>query len=167
MKLASLQDLYEEELKDIYYAEKKIVKALPAMAKAATSPELKQAFQSHLEQTREHVSRLDQVFEGLGIRSKSKTCRAMDGIIAECEEFLDEDATPEVRDAGLISMAQRVEHYEIAAYGTVKTYAKQLGKSDQARLLDQTLREESETDKKLTQLAETRGVNQKATAGAR
>jgi ferritin-like metal-binding protein YciE len=154
MKLNTLQDLLIEELQDIYDAENQILKALPKMAKAASAPELQQAFEEHLQQTRTHVERLDQVFEQFGAKSKRKTCKAMQGLITEGDEMIKEKADPAVRDAGLIAAAQRVEHYEMAAYGTVRTYARQLGQQQAARLLQQTLDEEGTTDKKLTQLAE-------------
>lgn len=154
MKLNTLQDLLIEELQDIYDAENQILKALPKMAKAASAPQLQQAFEEHLQQTRTHVERLDQVFEQFGAKSKRKTCKAMQGLITEGDEMIKEKADPAVRDAGLISAAQRVEHYEMAAYGTVRTYARQLGQQQAARLLQQTLDEEGTTDKKLTQLAE-------------
>jgi len=154
MKLNTLQDLLIEELQDIYNAENQIIKALPKMAKAASAPQLQQAFEEHLQQTRTHVERLEQVFEQFGAKAKGKTCKAMQGLITEGEEMIKEKADPAVRDAGLISAAQRVEHYEMAAYGTVRTYARQLGQQQAAKLLQQTLDEEGTTDKKLTQLAE-------------
>ena len=154
MKLNTLQDLLIEELQDIYDAENQILKALPKMAKAASAPQLQQAFEEHLEQSRKHVESLDQVFEQFGAKAKSKTCKAMQGLITEGEEMIKEKADPAVRDAGLIAAAQRVEHYEMAAYGTVRTYARQLGQQQAAKLLQQTLDEEGTTDKKLTQLAE-------------
>jgi ferritin-like metal-binding protein YciE len=154
MKLASLQDLLVEQLQDLHDAENQILKALPKMAKAASAPELRQAFEEHLEQSRIHVERLDRVFEQIGAKSKGKPCKAMQGLIAEGEEMIKEKAEPEVRDAGLIAAAQRVEHYEIAGYGCVRTYAAQLGQKQAAQLLQQTLDEEGTTDKKLTQLAE-------------
>ena len=154
MKLNTLQDLLIEELQDIYDAENQILKALPKMAKAASAPQLQQAFEEHLQQTRTHVERLDQVFEQFGAKSKRKTCKAMQGLITEGDAMIKEKADPAVRDAGLIAAAQRVEHYEMAAYGTVRTYARQLGQQQAANLLQQTLDEEGTTDKKLTQLAE-------------
>jgi ferritin-like metal-binding protein YciE len=125
------------------------------MAKAASAPELRQAFEEHLEQTRTHVERLDQVFQQFGAKSKGKTCKGMQGLITEGDELIKEKADPAVRDAGLIAAAQRVEHYEMAAYGTVRTYAQQLGQQRAASLLQQTLDEEGATDKQLTRLAET------------
>lgn len=163
MKLESLRELYIEELRDLYHAEKQLVKALPKMAEAATSPELQTAFENHLEETRGHVERLEQIFDRLDIPARGKTCKAMVGLIEEAQELLDEDAEPHVRDAGLIAMAQRVEHYEIAGYGTVRTYAEDLGDQDAAELLQQTLDEEGECDHKLTELAET--INLEAMAG--
>lgn len=155
MKMKTLRDLYVEELRDLYSAEKKLTKALPKMAKAATSPELKAAFTEHLQQTKGHVQRLETIFEQIGKKATGKTCRAMEGLIIEGEELIDEEPEPTVLDAGLISAAQRVEHYEIAGYGSVRTYARALGEQDAARLLQETLDEETETDKKLTALAET------------
>jgi ferritin-like metal-binding protein YciE len=154
MKLDTLKDLYVEELKDLYSAENQILKALPAMVKAAGSPDLKAGFEEHLNQTREHVSRLEQIFEGLGKNPKGKHCRGMEGVLEEGKELLKEDAEPEVLDAGLISAAQHVEHYEIAGYGVCRTYAKLLGDNKAAQLLQTTLNEEEMTDRKLTQLAE-------------
>ena len=137
-----------------YSAEKQLIKALPKMAKAATSEDLQQGFLNHLEQTKGHAERLEQVFELLGMKPKAKTCKAMEGLIDEGKELLEEDADPEVLDAGLIAAAQRVEHYEIAGYGRVRTYAELLGEQEAMELLQQTLDEEAETDKKLTQLSE-------------
>jgi ferritin-like metal-binding protein YciE len=154
MHLQDLQDLYVEELRDIYNAEKQLVKALPKMAKKAAHDELKQAFTDHLEQTRGHVERLEQIFEKLGKRAGGKVCKAMQGIVEEGKETMAEDAEPEVMDAALIAAAQRAEHYEIAAYGTVRTYARLLGDDKAAKLLQTTLDEEGDTDKKLTELAE-------------
>ena len=154
MELDTLRQLYIDELKDLYSAEKQLIKALPKMAKAATSPDLKQAFETHLEQTRRQVERLEQVFEGLEATPRGKKCVGMEGLIEEAQELIGEDPEPEVLDAGLISKAQHVEHYEIAGYGTVRSYALMLGESDQAALLQETLDEEGETDKLLTELAE-------------
>ncbi len=150
MKLRSLSDLFLDELSDLHSAEKQLLKALPKMAKAATADELRQAFEGHLEQTRGHVQRLESIFDELEESPRRKRCWAMEGLIAEGEEFLNEDAL----DAGLIAIAQRVEHYEIAAYGTAATYARHLGDAKAEELLRETLAEESETDKKLTKLAE-------------
>ena len=154
MKLESLQELYVEELKDLYSAENQILKALPQMVKGAASPQLKAGFEEHLVQTREHVSRLEQIFEGLGKSPKGKHCKGMEGVLEEGKELLKEDAEPEVMDAGLIAAAQHVEHYEIAGYGVCRTYARLLGDERAAKLLQTTLSEEEMTDKKLTQLAE-------------
>ncbi len=152
-KLKSLRDLMIDELKDLQNAEKQIIAALPKMQKKANNPELKNAFAEHLEQTREHVNRLEQVFDILGQKPQGKTCRAMQGIIEEAKEMMEEDGEPSVMDAALIACAQRVEHYEIAAYGCVRTYAKMLGIKDAEQLLQQTLEEEAQTDEKLTQIA--------------
>lgn len=156
MKLNSLHDLYIAELKDLYDAENRIVKALPKMAEAANSPDLRNAFEQHLEQTRGHVDRLEQIFQKMNEAPKGTKCKGIEGIIDEGEHMIDEadDAPPAVSDAGLIAAAQRVEHYEIAAYGTVRNFARRLGFEDHAMLLQQTLDEEGETDKKLTSLAE-------------
>ena len=154
MKLDSLQKLYVEELKDLYSAEKQLLKALPKMAKAATSPELKAAFPGHLEQTKGQVERLDRIFEALDKSPKGKKCKAMEGLVEEGAELIGEDADPDVLDAGLIAAAQKVEHYEIAGYGTVRTYAQLLGEEEAAGLLQQTLDEEAATDETLSQLAE-------------
>jgi ferritin-like metal-binding protein YciE len=162
--LETLQDLYVEELKDIYSAETQIMKALPKMAKAANNDQLRTAFEEHLEVTREQVRRLDTIFDELGTSPRGKHCKGMEGLIAEGSEMIEEDADPDVRDAGLISAAQRVEHYEIAAYGTVRTYASQLGLTNHAQLLQQTLDEEGQTDDRLTKLAEGR-VNRLAETG--
>jgi ferritin-like metal-binding protein YciE len=149
--MESVQDLFVEQLKDLYNAnaEVQLVKALPKMAKAATNPQLQSAFNEHLQQTRGHVERLERVFDKLGESPKGKKCKAMEVLIEEAKEMMDEDA-----DAGLIASAQRVEHYEIAGYGCVRTYARLLGDEQAARLLQQTLDEEGQTDKKLTDLAE-------------
>lgn len=154
MELETLQDLYVDELRDIYNAENQLVKALPKMAKAASDENLKQAFTDHLEQTKGHVERLDKLFEKLGEKATGKKCKAMEGLVEEGKEMIEEDAEPQVKDAGLIAAAQRVEHYEMAAYGTVHAYAKLLGDDQAAKLLQQTLDEEGAADKKLTKLAE-------------
>jgi len=153
MELASLRDLYEDELKDLFSAENQLLKALPKMAKAASSEELKAAFLTHLEQTKVHAERLEQICDALGISPKGKKCKAMEGLIEEGKELMEEDADPEVLDAGLIAAAQRVEHYEIAGYGCVRTYAGLLKDAKAAELLQQTLDEEGQTDKLLTKLA--------------
>ena len=157
----NLKELFTETLKDIYFAEKQILRALPKMAKEAESPELKQAFETHRDQTEGHVERLNEVFEQLGRPARGKTCEAILGIIDEAKEIMEEFKGAEALDAGLASSAQAVEHYEIARYGTLKTWALQLGLSDAAKLLDETLQEEIETDKLLTKLA-TSSVNKKA-----
>ena len=154
MKLDSLQKLYIEELRDLYNAENQLVKALPKMAKHASHQELKQAFEDHLEQTKEHVERLDEIFKRLDERPTGKTCKGMKGLIEEGSEILEKDGDESVLDAALIGAAQRVEHYEIAGYGTVRTFANMLGENEAAELLQQTLDEEGETDKLLTELAE-------------
>jgi ferritin-like metal-binding protein YciE len=154
MKIDSLKKLYIEELRDLYSAENQILKALPKMAKAATSKELKHAFNEHLAQTKGQVERLERIFTKLDTTPKGKTCKAMEGLVKEGEELLGEDAEPEILDAGLIAAAQRVEHYEMAGYGTVRTYATLLKETEAARLLQETLDEEGQTDKTLSQLAE-------------
>ncbi len=154
MKLNTLQKLYTDELRDLYNAENQLLKALPKMAKAASSEELKEAFEQHLEQTKGHVKRLEQVFEGLDEKPKGKTCRAMKGLIQEGSEILEEDGETSVRDAGIIVAAQKVEHYEIAGYGSVRTFAHLLGQNKAAELLQATLDEESETNEVLNRLAE-------------
>jgi ferritin-like metal-binding protein YciE len=154
VKLNSLRDLYITELKDLYDAENRILKALPKMAEASSSQDLRKAFEHHLEQTRRQTERLEQIFEKLDESPKGEKCKGIAGIIDEGEDIMDEDAPPAVRDAALIAAAQRVEHYEIAAYGTCRTYARRLGYADHAHLLNETLQEEGEADKKLTTLAE-------------
>jgi ferritin-like metal-binding protein YciE len=154
MELSSLKDLFVDELKDLYSAENQLLKALPKMAKAATSVELKAGFEKHLKQTEGHVERLEQIFADLDASPKGKKCKAMEGLVEEGAEVIDEDAEPEVKDAALIAAAQRVEHYEMAGYGCVRTYAKLLGNDNAVRLLQQTLDEEADTDKTLTKLAE-------------
>ncbi len=149
----TLNDLFIDTLKDIYFAERQIVKALPKMARAAQSPELKAAFKKHQEETQGQIERLQQVFELIGKPARGKTCEAIQGIIAEGEEIIEEFAGSSALDAGLISSAQAVEHYEIARYGTLKNWATQLGMKDAAALLDETLQEEGATDEALTQLA--------------
>jgi ferritin-like metal-binding protein YciE len=154
MKLDTLQKLYTDELRDLYNAENQLVKALPKMAKAASSKDLKAAFEKHLEQTKGHVERLEQVFEELGEKPKGKTCRAMKGLIEEGSEILKEDGEDSVIDAGIIVAAQKVEHYEIAGYGSVRTFAHLLGQNKAAELLQTTLDEEAETNQLLNRLAE-------------
>jgi ferritin-like metal-binding protein YciE len=163
MALESLQDLFLNELKDIYNAEKQIVRALPRMAKAAQAPELRQAFTKHLRETEGHVQRLERIFKSLGQAARGKKCKGMEGLIEEGKEILEEDGAPEVIDAALISAAQRVEHYEMAAYGCLRTYAQLLGMDEADGLLEQTLQEEEATDKALTALGEG-GLNQAAVA---
>ena len=153
-KEKTLDDLFLDTLKDIYYAEKKILKALPKMTRAASSADLKAAFEKHKDETEGHVERLQQVFEILGKRAQGKTCPAIDGIIEEGEEITEEFKGTPALDAGLISAAQAVEHYEITRYGTLKRWAEELGLSDAAKLMDATLAEETATDKALTQLAD-------------
>jgi ferritin-like metal-binding protein YciE len=162
MKLETLNELFIEQLQDLYSAEEQITEALPKMAKAASSPALQRAFEEHLEQSEGHIARLDQCFEKLDADPEGKTCKGMKGLIAEVEDLLDEDAEPEVLDAGLIAGAQRIEHYEIAAYGCARTYAQLLGMTELAQLLQQTLDEEKETDQKLTDLAESINLEAKA-----
>jgi len=159
--MENLQELFVEQLKDLYSAEKQLTRALPKMARAATSSALRSAFTEHLEVTREHVSRLEAIFDGLGEKPGRKKCVAMEGLIAEGQELLDERPVPAVMDAGLVAAAQRVEHYEIAAYGTANTFAKLLGHKEAAWLLEKTLKEEGAADKTLTSLAEG-GINQAA-----
>jgi ferritin-like metal-binding protein YciE len=149
-----LKELYIDELKDLYSAENQLVKALPKMAKAVSSVELRQGFEEHLEQTKGHVQRLEQVFESLGESSKGKKCKGMQGLVEEGAEVMGEDLEGALMDAALIGAAQRVEHYEIAAYGTVCAFAEELGQTEQASLLTETLKEEKETDEKLTKLAQ-------------
>jgi ferritin-like metal-binding protein YciE len=155
-----LKELYIDELKDLYSAENQLVKALPKMAKAASSDELREGFEEHLEQTRGHVQRLEEIFKSLGESPKGKKCMGMEGLVKEGSEVMDEDFEGALLDAALIGAAQRVEHYEIAAYGTVREMATVLGESEQASLLEETLNEEKETDEKLTELA--KEINPKA-----
>ena len=155
MSMDSLKDLYIDELKDLYNAENQLLKALPKMAKKASAPELKRAFQDHLVQTEGHVNRLEKIFKGLGEKPTGKTCKAMKGLVEEGKEIIEEDGDDSVLDAALIGAAQRVEHYEIAGYGVVRTFASLLGENSAVDLLQRTLNEEGETDKKLTALAET------------
>lgn len=154
MKLHSLCDLFVDGLKDLYSAENQIIKALPKMAKACSSPELRQGFEEHLEQTRGHVERLEEIFTELDVSPRGKKCAAMEGLIEEGKELMEQDIEGAVMDAGLIAAAQRVEHYEMAGYGCVRTWAEQLGHHRAAELLQQTLEEEKATDQKLTQVAE-------------
>jgi ferritin-like metal-binding protein YciE len=159
----SFKELYVEELKDLYSAENQLVKALPKMAKAASSYELRQGFEEHLEQTKGHMQRLEKVFQALEESPKGKKCEGMEGLIEEGAEVMEEDFEGSLMDAALIGAAQRVEHYEIAAYGTVCAFAKELGETEQASLLTKTLEEEKETDEKLTELAQQ--INAQANEG--
>lgn len=161
MKLNNLKDLLLHEIQDIYSAEQQITKALPKMIKATSSDKLKQAFETHLQETEQQIQRLEKVFELMGEKAKGEKCKAMEGIIKEAESMMSEKADESVMDAALIGSAQRVEHYEIAAYGTVCTWAKQLGMNDVLKQLATTLEEEKKTDALLTQIAE-KAVNKEA-----
>jgi len=163
MAAKGLKELYIDELKDLYNAENQLVKALPKLAKAASSPKLKQGFEEHLEQTKGHVSRLEEIFEALAQSPKGKKCKGMEGLIEEGSEMTEEDFEGAVLDAGLIGAAQRVEHYEIAGYGTARAFAEVLGESEHVSLLEATLAEEEQTDEKLTKLSEE--INAQAKAG--
>ncbi len=154
MELETLRDLYLHELRDLRSAESQITKALPKMIKAATSDELSQALSDHLAVTKEHVARLDQIFAALNASSRGKKCKGMEGLLEEGAELLEEEVDPEVLDAGIIAAAQRVEHYEIAGYGTARAYAALLGDALGENLLDQTAREEGDADKTLTAIAQ-------------
>jgi ferritin-like metal-binding protein YciE len=154
MKIDNLQKLYVEGLRDLHSAERQIIQALPKMIKGASSPELKAALEEHLSVTKEQLGRLDQIFERLGKKGTGKKCKGMEGIIAEGKEMLEEDMTPEVLDAAIISAAQHVEHYEMAGYGTARTYAELLGDTQAMKLLQTTLDEEGDADKTLTMLAQ-------------
>src|SRR5213079_2419988 len=154
MKLDTLEKLYISELRDLYSAENQLLKALPKMAKVVSSPELKDAFEKHLEQTKGHIERLEQLFEQLDESPKGKTCHGMKGLIEEGSEILEEDGEESVLDAGIIVAAQKVEHYEIASYGSVRTFAELLGQDKSAELLQTTLDEESEANETLNKLAE-------------
>ncbi len=153
MKLNSLHDLYLQQLKDLYSAESQLIDALPDMADEANHPDLKKAFRDHLQQTKEHKQRLDQIGKNLGEDLSGETCQAMKGLVKEGKEMIKEKAADPVKDAGLIAAAQRVEHYEIAGYGTVCTFAEMLGRDDDLKLLQQTLSEEKNTDEKLNKIA--------------
>ena len=153
MKLETLKDLYIHELKDLYSAETQLVRALPKMAKAASTPELKKAFEQHLKETERQVARLDKIAKRLDVKLSGKVCAAMKGLIEEGKEVIEEDGEGPVIDAALIAAAQRVEHYEISAYGTVRAIAEELGEDEVAKLLQQTLDEESATDEKLTKIS--------------
>ncbi len=154
MALNNLKDLYVEQLRDLYSAENQILKALPKMAEKASHEELRSAFEDHRQVTERQVARLDRIFEDLGASPRGHHCKGMEGLIKEGEEMIEEKAADDVLDAGLIAAAQRVEHYEMAGYGTVRTYADMLGHTEHASLLQQTLDEEGQTDKRLTQIAE-------------
>jgi ferritin-like metal-binding protein YciE len=150
----NLNDLFVQQLEDLYDAEKRLTDALPKMAEAASSPQLRQAFETHLAETQGHVNRLESVFNRIGRTPERETCAAMKGLIKEGEEMIKAGGNDSVRDAGLIAAAQRVEHYEMAGYGTVRTFAQQLGLNDVANILQQTLDEEGEANKKLTTIAQ-------------
>jgi ferritin-like metal-binding protein YciE len=166
MKLDTLQDLFVEELHDLHSAEEQLIEALPKMAAAASNAELREAFEHHLQETRDHLSRLDDIYGQLGVSPSSEKCEAMEGLVAEGEELIKTEGDPSVKDAALIGAAQRVEHYEIAAYGTARELAKQLGHEHPEELLDQTLDEESNADKLLNKIATgglfASGVNEQA-----
>ncbi len=159
----NLKSVFVDELRDIYNAEQQLIKALPKMAKAATSEELRSGFEKHLEQTKEHAARIEKIFSGMGEPVKGKKCKGMEGIVSEGGEVMSEDYEGSVMDAALISAAQRVEHYEMAAYGAVHAYAELMGESEAASLLAQTLEEEKETDQKLTDLS--KEINSEAYQG--
>jgi ferritin-like metal-binding protein YciE len=165
MSLDSLQALFLNELKDVYHAEKQLVEALPRLAKAARSPELRQAFASHFEETEGQVERLERIFVELGASARGKRCKGMEGLIEEGKEILEEEGDASVIDAALISAAQRVEHYEIAAYGCLRTYAQLLGHQSAVKLLELTLAEEEAADQKLTSIGEQSVNAQAASAG--
>jgi len=154
MKIESMEDLFIEQIADLYDAEKRLVKALPKMAEASTSSQLRQGFESHFEQTKGHVSRLERIFGELGKEAKSQTCDAMKGLISEGEDMISDIEESPLRDAGLIAAANRVEHYEIAAYGSARSFAETLGLNNAVSLLEQTLEEEKQADQKLTRIAE-------------
>ncbi len=167
MKLNSMKDLYIEQLSDLYSAETQIIDALPKMQHAASSDDLKDVFKSHLERTREHKQRLEQIFSGMGMSPQNKLCKGMQGVIQEGDEVINAMGDPAIKDAALITAAQRVEHYEMAGYGAVRNYADLLGFDDASDLLQETLDEEGEADKKLTSLATgslfSTGINKEAT----
>ena len=159
-----LRDVYIDELRDLYDAEHRLIKALPKLAKAADSDELRSGIEAHLEQTKGHAQRLEQIFESMGEQAKAKKCKGIEGIINEASETLDEKFEGSVMDAAIIASAQRAEHYEIAAYGSVRAFAEQLGETKAASLLQETLNEEKEADAKLSKMAET--INPRAASGA-
>jgi len=161
MQIDSLDDLYIDQLADIYDAEKRLVKVLPKMAQKASTPELRSAFEDHVQKTRHHVERLEEIFQELGRDATGKKCKAMMGLISEGKDILDKDIDPKIRDAGIVAAAQKVEHYEIAAYGTLRTLAETRGDRRAAQLLQETLDEEKEADQKLTQMAES-SINMQA-----
>ncbi len=163
IELKSFKDLFTNQIEDLYDAEQRLTKALPKMAEAAHSNQLKQAIQQHLSETQGHVSRLETIFREIGVEPKRETCEAMKGLISEGEDMMHAKGDPDVRDAAIIAAAQRVEHYEIAGYGTARTFALRLGLRQAADLLQQTLNEEAAADRKLTQIAES-NVNVQATA---
>jgi ferritin-like metal-binding protein YciE len=165
-KQKSMQDLLIQEMRDTYNAEQQLVRALPRLAKAATAPELRQAFETHMEETRGQIDRLQQAFQALDANARGKTCHAMEGLVDEAREMIDEGLAPEVLDAALISAAQKVEHYEIASYGTLVAYAEACGEQEVVDLLRKTLEEEKATDAKLNELA-LQGINQKAVRASR
>lgn len=164
MNVETIEELFVEELKDLYSAEKQITKALPKMAKAASTPKLQEAFTSHLQETNGHVERLERILETLGKSTRGKTCEGMKGLLLEGSEIIQEIGKGDVRDAGMIAAAQRVEHYEIAGYGSVRAFAELLGHSEVVKLLDETLEEEKAADQKLTQISKT--VNTQAQQAA-
>jgi len=167
MKPNSLQELYVEQLKDLYDAEHQIIKALPKLIDAVSSTELKGALNEHLEVTREHATRIEQIFQGLGEKAKAEKCKGMQGVIQEGDDLVSDIKNPDVRDAAIIASAQRVEHYEMAGYGTARTYAELLGEDEAVNLLQETLDEEKEADQKLTDLASQVNVNAQGGEAAR
>ena len=165
--MEQLKELYVDELRDMLDAENQLIKALPKMAKESRSEQLRSGFEEHLEQTKTHANRLEQILEALGEAPKGKKCKGMQGIVAEGKEILGEDYEGALKDSAIISVAQRVEHYEIAAYGCVREYAQLLGENEAVSLLGKTLEEEKETDKKLTELAQTINLDAAGTGAAR
>lgn len=161
MTLNNLQDLYIEQLEDLYNAEQQMIQAFPLLIQAANSPNLKNAYANHYQQTQTHILRLEKAFTALGVKPRTRICKAMHGLIDECIEMISEQSSPEVKDAGLIVCTQRIEHYEIAAYGSARTFAETLGSLETARLLQATLNEEGEADKLLTLIA-TAVINENA-----
>jgi ferritin-like metal-binding protein YciE len=157
-KITTLEQLFVEQLKDLFSAENQLIEALPKMAEASHAPALRKGFQLHLKETREHARRVERILKSLGESAEGKTCKAMQGLVKEGSEMISEDASPEIKDAGLIAAAQRVEHYEIAGYGCVRTYAVLLGRKADARVLETTLKEEAATDVKLTAAAKTLNI---------